>query len=158
MLSSLTALKAWDGTKYKFFLNGKRDRFAKCNFLAENTCKLAVCPWGPRWGSSQPSAKELRSRVSTLEIPANSPALPLGTKITSPGGTSPLHFPPTLRDEDVAKLLLGFNTFYMENLGWNNRWRSILVCVTFYKKDWSVSIFGATARFMSRASSLQVSA
>ena len=30
--------------------------------------------------------------------------------------------------------------------------------VTFYKKDWSVSIFGATARFMSRASSLQVSA
>ena len=28
--------------------------------------------------------------------------------------------------------------------------------VTFYKKDWSVSIFGATARFMSRASFLQL--
>ena len=41
-----------------------KERFTKCNFLAENSCKLAVCPWGPRWGSVQPSAKELRSWVS----------------------------------------------------------------------------------------------
>ena len=82
--------------------------------VTENTCKLAVCPKGPRDEDlASPAPKNCAPEFRRWKYLQIRPRPPLGPRSHLLDEPPPLHSPPPLRDEDVADLLLGFSTSYI---------------------------------------------